>query len=301
MYSPRVPFEMRSRFYYWNQRRSWPPGGPVTFTQKVVRKMALDRRPLLTTFADKVAVRDYVAGAVGSEVLPRLHAVVADPAELELSVLPAEFVVKPSHASGMIWIVGDRAHAPGLDSGESARLSGGIFTTTRRGLDRDQLVATCRTWLKIRYADVELEWAYRDVPPRIMVEELLLGRDGHIPPDYKLYVFDGRVRLVQVNSDRFTSHRVNLFRPDWTPVDASVVYPPAEPAPARPDSLDEMVHIAETLGKETDFVRVDLYDVDGRIVFGELTSNPGGGRQAFSPESFDVELGGYWNAPQHYR
>ena len=127
-----------------------------------------------------------------------------------------------------------------------------------------------------------------------MIEELLLDSDGHIPPDYKFFVFHGQARLVQVDSDRFGNHCRNLLRPDWTPVDARLVYPPAESAPSRPDSLDEMIHIAEALGHDTDFVRVDLYDVNRRIVFGELTSYPGGAREAFIPESFDVELGRCW-------
>ena len=141
VYSTRVPFEVRCRVYYWKRRRSWPARVPVTFNQKLLRKMVLDRRPLLTTFADKVAVRDYVAQTVGSQILPRLHAVVTDPAALDLSSLPTKFVVKPSHGSGMIWIVEDRDE-----------------------LDRNLLVATCRGWLATRYADVEQEWAYRHVP-----------------------------------------------------------------------------------------------------------------------------------------
>lgn len=276
-YSPRVPFEVRCRLYYWNRRRTWPTREPVTFNQKLLRKMAMDRRALLRTFADKVAVRDYVADAVGPEVLPRFHAVVSDPAELDPARLPSQFVVKPSHASGMVRIVEDRSQ-----------------------VEWDALMATCRTWLSVAYADVEQEWAYIGVPPRIIVEELLLGPDGKVPPDYKFFVFHGCARLVQVDTDRFSGHTRNLFRPDWSPVDARLVYPPAEHAPPRPDSLDEMVRMAEALGKETDFVRVDLYDVAGRIVFGELTSNPGGARQVFTPESFDVELGGYWNAPRVY-
>ncbi len=277
VYSTRVPFEVRCRVYYWKRRHSWPARVPVTFNQKLLRKMVLDRRPLLTTFADKVAVRDYVAQTVGSQILPRLHAVVTDPAALDLSSLPTKFVVKPSHGSGMIWIVEDRDE-----------------------LDRNLLVATCRGWLATRYADVEQEWAYRHVPARIVIEELLLDSDGHIPPDYKFFVFHGQARLVQVDSDRFGNHCRNLLRPDWTPVDARLVYPPAESAPSRPDSLDEMIHIAEALGHDTDFVRVDLYDVNRRIVFGELTSYPGGAREAFIPESFDVELGRCWTVPLRY-
>jgi len=300
-FSPRVPFEGRIRLLYWKRRQSWRTRHPVTFTQKMLWKMTKDRRPLLTTFADKIAVRDYVADAIGAELLTRLYAVVADPAELDLARLPKEFVVKPNHASGLIWIVADRTLPLGQGSRESACLASGMFTTTRDALDKDLLVATCRKWLKTTYADLELEWAYRNIPPQILVEELLLEAEGRIPPDYKFFVFHGRVRLVQVDTDRFDGHRRNLFLPDWSVVDAQWIYPPAEHELLRPDSLDRMIHIAEVLGQETDFVRVDLFEIAGRIVFGELTSYPEGPyAPSFSPESFDAELGRYWTLPKRY-
>jgi hypothetical protein len=300
-YSPRVPFELRCRLLYWDKRRSWSTRSPVTFSQKLLWKSVKDRRPLLTTFADKVAVRDYVAGVVGPDVLTRLYAVVSDPGSLDPAQLPDKFVVKPNHASAMIWIV-DGSPCPAHASGEPADLELRSVITARDGLDWDLLVRTCRTWLATTYADVDLEWPYRNVPRRILVEELLVGPDGRTPPDYKFFVFHGRVHLVQVDTDRFTAHRRNLFLPDWRAVDAQWIYPPADSEPPRPQSLERMIHIAEALGQETDFVRVDLYDVGDRIVFGELTSYPAGPHaRPFSPESFDGELGRYWTVPRRYR
>ena len=126
-FSSRVPFEVRCQLLYWNRRRSWPTRYPMTFNQKLLWKVAKDRRPLLTTFADKVAVRDYVTSSVGSEVLSQLYRVVDDPAKLDPADLPDQFVVKPNHASGMIWIVANQAPPPGLESGESGRLSSGML------------------------------------------------------------------------------------------------------------------------------------------------------------------------------
>ena len=299
-FSPRVPFEVRCRLLYWDKRRWWSTRHPVTFSQKLLWKLVHDRRPLLTTFADKVAVRDYVADVAGPEVLTQLYGVFTDPGELDLVQLPPMFVVKPNHASGMIWIV-DRAPPHGHVSREAASLESGSVMTTRDALDWDLLVTTCHRWLAINYADVDLEWPYRSIPRRILVEELLLTPDGQIPTDYKFFVFHGRVRLVQVDTDRFDDHRRNLFLPDWRAVDARWIYPPADHDPPRPATLERMIHIAEVLGHETDFVRVDLYDLAGRIVFGELTSYPAGPHAPpFSPASFDGELGRHWTVPQHY-
>ena len=82
---------------------------PRTFNEKVEFKLAHDRRPILTTFADKLASRGYVARTVGPEYLSELHAVVSDPRELDLGALPSRYVVKPSHASGAVIVVHDRA------------------------------------------------------------------------------------------------------------------------------------------------------------------------------------------------
>jgi hypothetical protein len=258
--------------------------------------MAKDRRPILTTFADKIAVRHYVAEVVGPAILPALYEVASDPDQLDRKRLPAECVIKPSHASGLTLFLADQASLVQL-----APRSIPDRVTTKQALDWDQFVATSRRWLAMRYSDVELEWAYRNVSPRLMVEELLRDVGGGLPPDYKFFVFNGRVGLVQVDTDRFRDHRRNLFSPDWRPVEARLLHPPADSPPPQPNALDEMIWVAEALGQETDFVRVDLFNIEDRVVFGELTSYPEGPNAAFSPPSFDQDLGHYWVAPRRYR
>ena len=238
--SPHVPFEVRCRLYYWNKRRSWPNSHPETFSQKLLFKMVHDRRQILTTFADKVAVRDYVARTVGADVLPALYAVAADPGDLDPDTLPAEFVVKPNNASALVWIVSDRL-VPTASSAGGGAPPPGLITTTRGALDWDLLVETGRTWLATHYGDERLEWAYLGVPPRILVEEYLAGPDGQVPPDYKLLVFHGRVRLVEVHSRRFSGHRIDVFTPGWDPVEAEWVYGSEGRELERPATLERMV------------------------------------------------------------
>jgi hypothetical protein len=298
VFSPRVPFEVRSRLLYWEKRRSWPTRHPVTFSEKIIWKMVFDRRPLLTTFADKLAVRDYVADVIGPQVLSRLYDVVEDPEDLDLDRLPQEFVVKPSHASGFVWIVAHWAPDHIQVSDKATLIPSGMITTNRDALDRRVLVQKCREWLATSYADAGQEWAYRNVPPRILVEELLVGSDGGVPTDYKFLVFHGHVRFVEIHSNRFEGHCANYALPDWTPVDTGLDFPQADPAPAAPESLDRMIEIAEALGRDTDFVRVDLYEIAGRVVFGELTSYPGGlSARKYYPDSW----GEFWNVPRRYR
>jgi len=106
-------------------------------------------------------------------------------------------------------------------------------------------------------------------------------------------VFAGWVEIVWVDQDRFTHHRRNLYTRQWVPLDVEFVYPrgPLDPRPAR---LDEMISIAERLADGIDFMRVDLYNVGERIVFGEITNYPEGGAALFDPPEFDETLGALW-------
>jgi hypothetical protein len=290
---------LRDAYYERKLRRTKElayPVPPVTFTDKVRYKMLNDRRLLLTQWADKVAVRDYVERKVGREYLTELYLVTEDPEQVRKEALPREFALKPSHGSGACVIVRD--HSPAGSRLPDPTASWVQVRVAPDSLDWHSLVEMCRSWLAWRYRPA-FEFAYRGVPPKIVAEELLLD-GGSIPRDYKFFVFHGRVELVQVDSYRFVDHRRDLFRPDWEPLDVEYEYPRSGKNISRPASLGVMLRVAEALGQETDFVRVDLYDVAGRVVFGELTNYPGGGIEIFVPPSFDEELGRCWTVPSRY-
>jgi hypothetical protein len=130
----------------------------------------------------------------------------------------------------------------------------------------------------------------------MLLAEELLGPPGSPPPDYKFFVFHGKAELIEMVS-RYSGNRQRLYRADWSPLE--VLYGPQQMAPVAPPppSLDRMLAIAEQLGQPFDFIRVDLYDVAGTVVFGELTPYPCGGLERFVPASFDVELGEKWQLP----
>jgi hypothetical protein len=271
--------------------------GAVSFQDKVRYKMLADRRPLLTTFADKVAVRDYVAERVGADLLPELHLVTDSPEAILRAELPRGFAFKPSHASGACVVVADFAPEDAELPATPDAFAG--FVVRPENADRVRLSRLGAYWLSRGYRTYE-EWAYLNVPRRLLVEELL-EVDGAIPLDFKLSVFHGRVRVIQVELDRYTNHLRNFYTPEWERLDvAATKYPPG-PDVARPGLLDEMVRVAERLGAETDYVRVDLYEIGTRIVFGELTNYPEAGRVEFVPPEFDIELGRWWSLPKRYR
>jgi hypothetical protein len=270
---------------------------PLTFNDKVRRKMAYDRRPILRTFQDRVEVRDYVERTVGAEYLTELLAVARDPARIAWDGLPEEYVAKVNHAcKGMVLV--DRTADPGRLLPEATPDDWERLRIHPRNADPARLVPVFRGWLGREYSDAE--WAYRDLDRRVLVEELL--RDSRMGPplDYKFYVFNGRCRAILVDSwsdtdlDGFQITALDLFSPEWEHLPVKVLVPKAVVPPARPPRLAEMVALAEALAAPVDMLRVDLYAVDDRIVVGELTSYPGGGHHYFDPPAYDYVWGAYW-------
>jgi hypothetical protein len=244
---------------------------PKTFNQKLSYKVVFDRRPLLVTFADKLLAREYVREKIGDDILVNLLAVAAQPEDIHFDQLPGRFVLKTNHGSGYVRIVKDKARE-----------------------DESDLRRTCRGWISQNYGDLTGEWVYKSITPKIMVESFLEDGNGEAANDYKFFVFNGKVFMVQVDVDRFTEHRNAVFTPDWERIQVNYLCPPANRPIPKPACLEKMLKIAERLGAETDFVRVDLYEADGRVYFGELTNFPWGGGMQFEPEEFDARLGDQW-------
>lgn len=273
---------------------------PVTFTEKVRYKMLRDRRPLQVVFADKAAVRTHVAAVVGEQHLPRLVALLDDPAGLAGLDLPRECVVKPTHGSGACVVVSDAAPA-------DARLPeprwGWTYAHVRpEHADPAVLQAIAAGWCSKRYGrGPNHEWAYGQVRARVLVEELLVGPDGGVPADLKLFVMSGRVRFAQVDGGRFGTHLQDFFDRDWRPLPMTGGHPRSPVPPARPERYEEAVALAERLGAATDFVRVDLFCLPDRVVVGELTSSPAGGDSPFDPPEWDAAFGAPWTVPRRYR
>ena len=286
----------RSRIVRW--ARLLRTRRPVTFTEKVRYKMLRDHRPLQVVFADKAAMRSYVAGAVGEQHLPRLVALLDDPAALRDLDLPDACVVKPTHGSGACVVVSPTAPP---DARLPPAEHSWVYAHVRRA-DPERLAAIAASWCSKTYGrGPNHEWAYGQVRPRVLVEELLTGPDGQPPADYKLFVMHGRCRFVQVDQGRFGGHTQDFFDREWSRLPLVGGHPQAEVAPPRPPELEEMVALAQRLGEGTDFVRVDLYVLPGRVLVGELTSSPAGGDSPFDPPHFDAVFGEHWQVPRRYR
>ncbi len=259
--------------HYWHFHRRLPNiFRPKTFTEKVLHRLIFRREAWMTRFSDKYRVREYVSERLGTEILPELYHITDRPELIPFDSLPQRFVVKPTHGSGWVQVVHDKSH-----------------------LDRDALIATCRSWLGQSYYKLTREWIYRDIKPQILIEELVDDGNGGTPHDYKLSVFDGRVAFILVTMGRFKERAHIFLDRDWNPVDVAFSYSKVRRLVPPPPHLQEMIEAAETLADGVNFIRVDFYDTEDKLFFGELTVAPGGGFDRFEPPSFDRQLGAIWN------
>ena len=285
----------------WRCREGWRTRDAAGFDRKVRYRMVHDRRPLLHQVADKVGVRDYVASRVGAEHLTEAYAVGSDPRHIELDTLPREFAAKAAHGSGgvvLVWAGADpRARLPT----PPAHPPWHKYTVAPDAVSPADLQAVLASWLSRPHGWCrgKYEWAYQRVPRRYLIEELLTTPDRGLPPVWRHYVFDGVCAMVRGEAGQsraFYSPQGHVL-PGRFATDPPVAPTMPDGPPLPTDRWYRMLSIAQELGRGLDFVRVDLYEVEGRISFGELTLYPRSGRSGFVPGSFDQWLGGHWSLP----
>lgn len=265
------PGLLRNLMRYYDIHGKLPrTNDPQTFNDKIWFRLLHDRRPVLTLLADKYVVRDYVAAKFDDTILPTLYWVTADPAAIRFESLPNSFIAKANHGSGWTYIVPDKNKA-----------------------NIQQMQMLFGNWINQNYYDRKAEWAYKNIKPKILVEELLT-HNNRIPDDYKFYCFDGNVAAVHVVIDRFGLHRKQFYTPDWKAINLEYMDCKEGIPLAKPENFEVMIEVAECLSRPLDFVRVDLYNVNGRIYFGEMTIYPGAGVGKFIRGSLDVQLGHLW-------
>jgi hypothetical protein len=280
----RLPLKLRRHAMYFRFTHQLGHfSHPRTFNEKVNWRILHDRRPLLEWTCDKLRMKER-AQELGFPVAATLWSG-TDLRELADVALPGAWVLKPNHRSRLIHFGSGPFDAAGtLDSA-------GLATLT----------AKTTGWLRDEQGAGRGEWAYTRAQHIFLVEERL--GSGQPLTDYKLFCYAGEVLFAQVTTDtnRLTGAAARRFyTADWEPLDARQWIGLAPVVP-RPAGFDEMCRMAREISAPFDFLRVDLYDlsdVDGTIVFGEVTPYPAGGLGPFRPRSFDRELGEPWVLPQ---
>jgi hypothetical protein len=254
--------------YWFDVGRPLDLRKPSALTEKIQYLKLNSRNPYRKIAANRLKVRDYVREKVGEEYLIPLLLQTDELNFSDWESLPDRLVLKGNHGCGMVKLIFDKS-----------------------SVEFEEIKKLTQSWLNFDYAKFGREWVYEDVPRKIVVEELLTSSEDEIPEDYKFFCFHGRVEMIQIDLGRFKNQRRNLYNRDFQLFDATCLYPNSEKKITKPQNLEEMIEVAESLASEFDFIRVDLYSVSGEIYFGELTNFPGNGFIAYQPDSFDFELG----------
>lgn len=245
---------------------------PKTFSELLIHRKLYDDDPKFPVLADKLDVRQYVENLVGPYILNQIYFSGKNTEGLDYSLLPEKFVVKASHGSGneFVLIVKDKSD----------------ITEIKLKTEINRMLST-----PFGYNSNEL-W-YQVNKPKIIIERFLEDDIYEIPLDYKFFVFNGTVQYIQVDTGRFNKHKRCFYNTAWDKQEFMLKYPMASDI-EKPCLLDEMVCIAEKLGCDFTFVRIDLYCVNKKIIFGEITFAPEAGWGRLIPSSWDNELGRLW-------
>lgn len=257
--------------YYYNMGKYLNLKNPKAFSEKLQWLKLYNRKPEYTKMVDKYAVKKYVADVIGEEyVIPTLG-VWDRPEDIEWDKLPNQFVLKTTHGGGN---------------------TGVVICKDKTCLNKQHVIDKLNASLKIDLYKIWREWPYKNVTRRIIAEQYLTDESGKELKDYKFFCFSGNPMMIQLDFDRFSEHKKNLYSPEWKLLPFSFNYPshPEINFP-KPQKLEEMLGLARKLSNGCPFLRVDLYWTGNRVYFGELTFFPASGVGHFKPIEYDLKLG----------
>lgn len=260
--------------YEASMRKKLDLTSPSSFNEKLQWLKLYDRNPLYTSLVDKYAVRQFIKDTIGEQFLIPLLGVWDKVEDIDFNKLPNQFVLKCNHDSGGWVICKDK---------------------TKLDINRTKHFLTKR--LKRNFFWAAREWPYKNVTRKIICEKYMVDESGTELKDYKFFCFDGVCKAIFIATDRGVDTRFDFFDRDFNHLPVTNGHPNADHIPNRPQNLDQMIEIAETLSKDIPQVRVDLYNVNGQILFGEMTFFHWGGKKPFNPDSFDTWLGSFIKLP----
>lgn len=250
---------------------------PITYNEKLQWIKLYDKNPLMAKCCDKYTVRNYIESKGYSKILNKLLWEGFNPEDIPFDKLPDKFVIKVTHGSTFNIIVKDKSK-----------------------LDKNEIIKKCKKWLNAKFLPCYGEWFYGVEKPRVIIEKYLEG-DNNLPLfDYKFFCFNGKVKMIYVDTWKNNEHRINAYDDKFNLFEGvELGYPNDNETKVEiPSALEEMKNIAEDLSKDFFHVRVDLYYTHGKIYFGELTFTKGAGFGKIKPYDFDVKMGNWLKLPE---
>lgn len=250
---------------------------PQTYSEKLQWLKLHNRKLEYTQMVDKVAAKEYVANIIGNEYIIPTIGVWTSVDDIDFDKLPNQFVLKCTHDSGGIVICPDKS-----------KLN---INVAKRKLKRG---------LKKNYYSQNREWPYKNVVPRIIGEQYMVDESGYELKDYKWFCFDGVPKALFIATDRGVEGeetKFDFFDADFNHLPITNGHPNANREILKPKGFDEMKRLAAKLSAGHPHIRVDFYDINGKIYFGELTFYHWSGTTPFDPIEWDYKLGEWINLP----
>lgn len=246
---------------------------PTTFNEKLQWLKLYDRKPIYTTMVDKFEVKEYVTNIIGEGYVAKLYGVWDSLAEIDWNSLPSKFVLKTTHDGG----------------GGSV-----VLCNNKDLLNYDDAIKKIRKSMKHEIYSRFREWPYKNVPHRIIAEELLEDKtEGKDLIDYKVMCFSGIPKLIQVHKGRFENHTQDFYDINWRLLPYSQGTPSSFVPMDKPAQLEEMLELSKKLSSGIPFLRVDWYIVSGKLYFGELTFFDASGFDDFDQVELNKIIGNW--------
>lgn len=264
--------------YRISMRKKLNLDNPETFTEKLQWLKLYDRKPEYTLMVDKFEAKEYVRRTIGDGYIIPTLGIWDEFDDIDFGKLPSQFVLKCTHDSGGLVICRDKSK----------------FNISRA----KRIIQRC---MRNNYYWGSREWPYKNVKPRIIAEKYMEDKNTGELRDYKFFAFNGVVKALFVASDRQKKDeetKFDFFDENYNHLPLTNGHPNSIELPPRPDNFEKMKAIASMLSKGIPHVRVDLYEVNGEIFFGELTFSHWSGMTPFNPEKWDYEFGKWIDLPR---
>lgn len=263
-------------YYFAHFKKFCNLKNPKTYNEKLNWLKLNDRNPLYRKIVDKYEVKEYVSNIIGNEyIIPTLG--VWDYFEdIDFEALPEQFVLKCTHDSEGLVIVKDKSK-----------------------LDKEFVKQKIKISLKQNFYYIGREWPYKNVKPRIIAEQYMEDHIYSELRDYKFFCFDGNPKAMFIASDRASGNvKFDYFDLDFGHLDIKQKYSHTDKPLRKPETFEKMIELSKILSEGFPHVRVDFYEVDGKVYFGELTFYHFSGFMPFEPSRWDDKFGSWLNLPK---
>lgn len=255
---------------------------PVTFNEKLQWLKLYDHQPIYTTMVDKYAVKEYVASQIGDDYVIPLLAVWEKPEDINFDSLPNQFVLKVTHGGGSYGV---------------------IVCKDKKKLNKQEVLVTLNQAMMVDGYEKNKEWPYKNVHRRVIAEKYMEDKDTKELRDYKFFCFNGEPKLLFVATGRGKQKEPNFdwFDMSYNHIKLRTEHPNSDPSklPQKPKAFDEMKQVASKLSTGLPHVRIDLYEVNGKVYFGEYTFFHWSGVNHFDPEEWNERMGEWINLPEN--